>query len=409
MNFYEKYIKYKKKYLNYKKTLQFGGGKPLNNIIKNINLFTNPDMEKYLNPIYGLFMCETDYIVYNYDLYDKDFIKTNDSKIIHNISKRLPETIKPLDEIMGNAKPIDIGRYIALLYICKDNEDFISYGREKKIIFGKINKSKEKYNSVRDKINIDACDKDIEKLTIFINTIKLIKKNIEFNTKERIDFYILLYCLWWITNNKTGIEEYYVGINEVFDIVNKYLEEKHIKKIIIPSDFKCNIFTNDDILKKPNNDSFELCIFKITERFKIFDQEKSSNLCSPKFTYSDCGETTARNLINLICFKDNKFDIKILKSFCAINELIEYYTTFNNFGSQSSTDIITIYNEKLSSRDAWSKLILNFANTDLILRQECPCDKSKRFELNSGLSFNYKKKNFLQLIKYLLPSIKNFV
>jgi hypothetical protein len=405
MNFYEKYIKYKKKYLKYKTTFQFGGGKPLNNIIKNINLFTNPDMEQYLNPIYGFFMCETDYIVYNYDLYDKDFIKTNDSKIIHKISKRLPETIKPLPEIMETAKPIDIGRYIALLYICKDNENFIRYGRERKIIFEKINKSKEIYKKSKDRENIILCETDISQLTTFINKNKLIKNNIDFNTKERIDFYILLYCLWWITNNKTGIEEYYVGINEVFDIVNKYLGEKHIKKIIIPSDFKSNIFTIEDILKKPNNDSVELCIFKITERFKIFDQEKSNNLCSPKFTYSDCGETTARNLINLICFNDNKFDIKILKSLGAINELIEYYTTFNNFASQSSTDIITIYNEKLSSRDAWSKLILNYANTDLILRQECPCDKSKRFELNSGLSLNKQTTNFFQLIKNLLPSI----
>jgi hypothetical protein len=406
MNFHEKYIKYKKKYLNYKKKLQFGGSKPLNNIIKNINLFTNPDMEQYLNPIYGFLMCETDYIVHNYDLYDKDFIKTNDSEIIKNISKRLPETIKPLHEIINHGKPIDIGRYIALLYICKNNVNFIRYGQNK-FIFDKIDKFKYKFK--RDASIVTQCETDIVKLTKFINTIKLIKNNIKFNTKERIDFYILLYCLWWIVNNKNGIKEYYDGINEVFNIVNKYLgEEKSFENIIIPSDFISSVFIHDDTLEKPNNDSFELCLFKITERFIIFDQEKSSNFCYPKFVYPDCGETTARNLINLICFNDNKFDIEILKKLGATDELIEYYTTFNDFASQSSVEVSCIYNDKLNPRDAWSKLILNFANKNLVFIYGCPCDKCKRFELNSGLSLDNETTNFFQLIKNLLSLITSW-
>ena len=90
MNYFQKYLKYKNKYIELQLQLQLQsksqlqlGGKPLINNINVINLFTpNSLMEQYLNPIYGFLMCETDYIVHNYDLYDKDFIKTNDSEII---------------------------------------------------------------------------------------------------------------------------------------------------------------------------------------------------------------------------------------------------------------------------------------------------------------------------------------
>ncbi len=408
MYYYEKYIKYKRKYVNYIKSLQFGGAKPLNNIIKNINLFTNPDMEEYLNPIYGLVMCETDYIVHNYDLYVKNFINTNDSQIIKNISKRLPETVKPSDEITQNIRPIDIGRYIAILYVCKENVDFIIYGKENKITLKTINEAKQNYFNKKDTKNIEICDEDILKLTKFIDKNKLIKRNFKFNKIEKINFYILLYCLWWITNNKNDIKDYYDGINEVFNIVNKYLGEKHIEIINIPSNFISDIFTLEELIQKPNNDSFELCIFKIIETFKVIDYEKSYNLCNPKFTFPDCGETTARNLINLICFHENKFNIEILKELGAINELIEYYTTFNNFSAQTSTDVSKIYNDYLNPRDAWSKLITNFANNNIVFIQECPSDKCKRFELKPGLSHDKQTTNFFQLIKNLLTSIEEW-
>ena len=56
MDFYTKYLKYKNKYLQLK-SLQmkslYGGDKPIINNISMINLFTDADMEKFLNPIYG--------------------------------------------------------------------------------------------------------------------------------------------------------------------------------------------------------------------------------------------------------------------------------------------------------------------------------------------------------------------
>ena len=59
MNYYDKYIKYKKKYIELKDKnyiLMQGGGKPLLKIIKGINLFEENSLKsKYLNPIYGFF------------------------------------------------------------------------------------------------------------------------------------------------------------------------------------------------------------------------------------------------------------------------------------------------------------------------------------------------------------------
>ena len=56
MSYYEKYLKYKNKYLELKNllNLQYGGDKPVIRYIDQINLFTDPEMEAYLNPIYGL-------------------------------------------------------------------------------------------------------------------------------------------------------------------------------------------------------------------------------------------------------------------------------------------------------------------------------------------------------------------
>jgi len=56
MDYYEKYLKYKKKYIELKN--QIGGDKPIIQQIDKINLFHDSEMEMYLNPIYGYYMCE---------------------------------------------------------------------------------------------------------------------------------------------------------------------------------------------------------------------------------------------------------------------------------------------------------------------------------------------------------------
>jgi len=387
-NYYEKYLKYKYKYLQLKNK-QFGGDKPLIENINSINLFTDEQMEKFLNPIYGLIMCESGYILNNFYLYQNKLTDTNESKFIFKISKEIPNSVQPTNDIM-KLKPIDFGRYIAIKYIFDNNKNFFIITEKNKIIFPntdpKINKN------------------DSEILIKYINKLR---KYFPFEKKEPIYYHIFLYCFWWVANNDTGIVEYYNGINEIFCIVNKYFLKKY-----------SYIDTNKKPQQTNSFDSFERIIFSITtEQFKIYNQEWSKNFCTEsktnKNTYPDCGESTLRNFVNLLCVNvnGNKFDIDLLKKFNGIKELKEYYTVFNNFTVQSDPNKLEyIYGENLNARDAWSKLIISFANDNVIFLRTCK-EKSNHynhFELNAGLAQDRKTSNFFQIIKNLLPGINEW-
>jgi hypothetical protein len=382
MDYYNKYLKYKLKYNELKKNglkKLIGGDKPFINFIDRINLFINSDMEKYLNPIYGYYMCENGYISNNYFLVKKKLIDTKHSDTIKRICKLIPGAIQPTNDIM-KLKPIDFGRYIAIKYVnmqnkIEGNNIINSINDSGKIIFhNKLNKA------------------DTLKLNEYISKLR---RFIPINTdNEELYFHFILYCLWWNSNNDDGIVEYYKGINEILEIINVYLEDNDRYKYDM-------IYTNPSM---QNNHNFEKTIFNILSKpFKIYNQEYSRIFCeSIKNTYADCGETTARNLINLICLNKNKFDINILRdNFKNINpRVLEYYEKFNTFDSQS------LMNTELNARDLWSDLITNDASHNIIFLKKCD-DLDKKYEMNSGLSKDGITGNFLQLIRNLL-GIENF-
>jgi hypothetical protein len=127
MNYYSKYLKYKNKYLLLKSALaenkiQLGGEKPFLSVNYNINFFTNQEMNDYLNPIYGLIMCESGYVINNYYLAKSKLIDTPESQLIEKkICKEIPGSIQPTNDIM-KLQPIDFGRYIAIKYINMKNK-----------------------------------------------------------------------------------------------------------------------------------------------------------------------------------------------------------------------------------------------------------------------------------------------
>ncbi len=371
MDFYKKYLKYKSKYILLKSLIdkQTGGGKPLINNPHIINLFTDPDMERFLNPIYGYIMCEIGYISNNYYLHMHKFINTTESKIINKMCKIIPDGIQPTNDIMI-LDPIDFGRYIAFKYINMKNN----------IITTNINKpGKYIFTS---KLNNNEIDK-----TILTNYIQKLHKFIPLiDNNDEIFFHFILYCFWWNAESEDGIKKYYNGINEVFSIMNKYVPVKYTLvdfTTVLPSNFEKIIA---ELLKKP---------------FKIYNQEWSNNFCLVNNTYPDCGETTARNLINLICFDGNKFDINILKKYKPLPELIKYYEIFNNFNLQSDYKQM-IYEQELNARDAWSYLIIKYAYSNVKFIKYCPDDITIQFEMDAGLSIDKKTGNFMQLIKNLL-------
>ena len=373
MDYYTKYLKYKTKYFQLKNLL--GGDKPFIEDSVKINLFKDPEMEEFLNPIYGLIMCETGYISNNYFLNKSKLIKTDESNTIKKICTHIPETlnIKPTMDILNKLKPIDFGRFIAIKYVDMKKNIIENITKGGDIIF-------------TDKINNKT---DKETLVKYLNKLR---NFFPFNTHHmNIYFYIILYCMWWTTDNYNGILQYYQGIDEVFTIINKYIlvAEKQIYTIYpgIDNKFEQNILNMSKI------------------EFNVFGYEWSNNFCND-LKYSDCGETTARNLINLLCYDGISFNITELKKYNPIPKLIEYYEIFNNFSKQ--TDIITlqkIYDKELNARDAWSYLIITYANHNVKFLKTCDTDKNINFELNAGLAIDKKTTNFFQLIKNLLIGI----
>ena len=390
MDYYKKYLKYKDKYLLLKNQYeQTGGDEPLVNIIKGINLFVDPDMEQFLNPIYGLVMCETGYITNNFYLHQSKFISTKESDIIYRISREIPGSIQPNIHIM-KYKPIHIGKYIGLLYVHKNG----GIGKMTKLKEQMIGSKKKFAKGSEELIKLNNSINQIQEHIDLLNSFSLKSLfKIEPGTDVKLHFHILLYCLWWIADNKDGIKEYYYGINDVFNIVKNY--DNRFPTVIIPDNFTTEKFEKYNIGETP---SFEMILYKIlgSNTFINFNQEYSKNFCTVDSTYPDCGETTARNLLNLLSENGNRFNIDILSKLGAIPQVIEYYEKFNNFNSQSSVEPVQIYDELLNARDAWSKLIINWGNKNIRFLKECS-DLSHRFEIDAGMSLDGSKANFLQL------------
>lgn len=407
-NFYLKYLKYKNKYLQLKTQFdQVGGAKPLNNILKGINLFTDLDMEKYLNPIYGLIMAESGYIKNNFYLHQAGFANTPESIIINHVVREIPGTIQPTKDIVQKIKPETIGKYIGFLYITKSN--WFKNLNEKskaltKIITSQSATKEEKDSSIAQSKAINNLVKELNKFN---------KENI-FGIKPGTGviehFHILLYCLWWISTDKSGIVKYYLGINDAFKLANVY-EPESFSQIIIPENFVTEEFTKDeidgDIIPIP---SFELVIAKLTKKsFDIFNQEYAKSFCPEYPIYADCGETTVRNLLNLISFNhvSGFYDVNELKRFGAIEPVIEYYLIFKTPSIQASHKPQLIYGEELNARDAWSKLIILYGASNISWVRTCSTN-NQGFELNSKMASDGTKSNILQIVQNLLPEIKSF-
>ncbi len=403
-----KYIKYKEKYLKLKSEYeQTGGAKPLGNILKGINLFTDPDMEQYLNPIYGAIMSESGYIKNNFYLYQAGLSNSEESIIISKVTREIPGSIQPIKEIMQKIKPDEIGKYAGLLYVYKSQ--WYKDLNAKSIALNKKNTSKTvNEEDVEDKKKSIAEFKAIQQLIKQLNNSN--KENI-FGIKPGTDnkehFYILLYCLWWVASDKFGIEKYYEGINKLFATVNNY-SPNQFPLIIIPEDFSLIEFNKEEMEGSINEPSFELIISLFTtSSFHIYIEDGTKSYCSDpaKLTYADCGETTIRNLFNLIAYNPstNRFDVDVLEKLGATKELVEFYNVFYTFGLQSSSKTKRIYDEDLRAKDAWSKLIIFYANKNVKYLRKCSTGVS--FELNSGMALDGSKSNLLQVVSNLLTNI----
>jgi hypothetical protein len=81
LNFKNKYLKYKIKYLQLK-NIQTGGDLPIINDVYSVNKFTEIEMEKYMNPIHGYILSANELLsnLYNINYYCSDRLIFSDAQ-----------------------------------------------------------------------------------------------------------------------------------------------------------------------------------------------------------------------------------------------------------------------------------------------------------------------------------------
>jgi hypothetical protein len=383
---------------------QKGGDKPNDVDSKLVNRFSNARMEKYMNPIYGLVYCEIGYVPNVFYLTESkikiDFIPENHLDIIDKMIKE-GSTIRPSRDIMNEKVTLtEIGQYIAIKYVnmIAENEDAqIVRKNASGYVPGKL---------YLNKINSNKNKKIQEEMSEVVGSIKKFSRYIPFADNDIFVFHMLLFCLWWKVGNNDGFDRYYEGIQKVFNIVNECFPEKNfvLKEKPISSDSSSD--SSNDYLSdsssgsspRPTNLSFEQIVVDITRsEFQLYQQEQSLHFCERANGryYADCGETTARNIINILCYDGKKFNLEYLSEKGAIEQLKKYYEDFNTFELQSTAN----------ARNEWSKLIIEHAQNDINFSIYCETEKQYGYDMNSGFARNGEKPNLLQMLQNLLQNV----
>ena len=457
-----------------------GGDTPMPQIIKHVNFFRDEDstnygdIEEYLNPIYGVIMCESGYIENNYYLAkerelrklvaqpqqqqqqdqeeekkesgesqveeqeeeERDMSITPEMEAILKMSTVVSPNVKPNKDIMQHFSPYMYGRYIAILYVYTYVYSNLNLTKEKisklyrSIIPKKSVQPKDTlhtlsyaiYKELTDELVTEMKEKN-EKVNfskLFGSYLHVVKKPLdkEENVKPSKEiFHILLYCLWWVSNNMEGVKEYYRGINFTFERINKTILKGDISLKLFPI---VNITEEEQVEKVEKEEkkeeeegvplatskkSFEYIVEEIVYKpFKVINYGRVNSFQNVDSgpIYPDCVETTMRNFINLILFDGSKFKLEILSENKVNENTIKYYETFPSFDSQMSNVKKDIYGKELDAKDAWSYLIIHHAkeNIDFV---------NGTYEVNSGcMSKDNSKTNFIQLLQNLLsPAMIN--
>jgi len=114
INYYKKYIKYKNKYLEIKNQI---GGIPLRDIIFEIPEIEDPEINLYLNPLYG-FVYYSNGFIFNYKYF---YPETPIGKILNEKEERffrqVGNLIKPSDHFLPKLSCKRIGIIAGLLYL----------------------------------------------------------------------------------------------------------------------------------------------------------------------------------------------------------------------------------------------------------------------------------------------------
>jgi hypothetical protein len=294
----------------------------------------------------------------------------NYKSMIDDISENIDENVESKYESIINDISANINENVGHnIEYCKNNAQQLDY-----IISMLNNEIKEMEKTLNEFNNFEIND-IIKRHIISENLIK--EHKIEY-------FHIILTIAWWSFNNKEGIYEYYCGVNKIinFNKNNFKMDNKHKKtKEEIIEEINETTFKNDFIQTKfktnedennLNNNNFNDILIKLYQhkmsKFTLYDFENS------KFrnnSFPDCGETSLRNFINILCYDTdkNEFDMNKLSYLKPNDKLKKYYKVFNTFETQSSQKPFKIEfeigkYEKLNSRDAWNEVVSNISGVN---------------------------------------------
>ena len=181
----------------------------------------------------------------------------------------------------------------------------------------------------------------------------------EYNEKQSEGiFSIVLAVLWEIADDKSGIKEYYEGLNEYISVD-------------IPSDFEDIEYTADQ-LEDYNADisdyNYTLAYLhgKLNSILTIQQQEYPNFTLDDgtKISYADCGGISLKNFIKILCFNGEIFDITLLSSLQPIDDIITFFRIFNTDELHSSNKKKKItftdgYSSEMNARNAWAYLVSN--------------------------------------------------
>jgi len=416
MNYFNKYLKYKKKYLKLKNDL-IGGDRPNIYNIRNINLFDKNSREyEYLNPLFGFMIADSsfirNYMNFGHDKTVKKFI----SHLYHSI-----DTInyQPINALLNADKSIliDLGKFLNLKFKKTNNNDINNKIKKinkikKNIKILQKDKLKKRDKQKKEKIkknyknhlyfndqlweifnedNIELYKNELNKKLDFLQE-KKIKEKIIYNNPKLIDkyfnkkwplernddiifYHIILSIVWWLSDNKTRIKKYYEGLGKS-----------------IPSEFE----NNNELDSDKFIENIIIYYMKNIKSIHLISYEYSLNPIS-NVSFPDCGETTLRNFFQIILFDPikNKFDLSRLDSFNIKNKIKEYFTLFP-YQDQLSTDLKDFNGYKLNARDSSALLLSNLNNVNY------KHNKNKiQFEIKSGFCKDKKSQNMLEIINNL--------
>ena len=416
MLYYKKYLKYKSKYLQLKNNNQIGGGPqlknnnqtgggpPLNNIIKNIGLFVKKsDMDNFLNPIYGFIYVNTDFVKNHKNFYIKG--DTGISSFIYTYFNELIDIVQPTRLLMNKdfIKPKDIGIILGYLYCYKEYYQQLNCQLEYTKLIKKNNFNKDevkfKESQAQEKL-LNTKIKEIRemipdkyklpKFQLIKDLIDVIQNNID----DKQFFRSVLAILWHISNDKNDIKEYYEGINESFcDYNDKF--DLNLPLINVPEGYINDIY--DDNLKSDEDMDFEKALFisydLLLGNLPIYNQEYSNYKDNE---FPDCGESVIRSFINIICYNKSKksFDLEFLCRNDASDNLITYYSVFDNFSKQTSNNKQYIFGTEMNARDAWNIVVSKLPNVTY---------RENKYDIAGDVD----ETNFLNVIRALFRRINN--